>query len=182
MRQAISKRIVEVVPYDAAWPELFLEEKKRIERIFKDEVLEIHHIGSTAIPGMCAKPTIDILVVVRKIEKVDDFNGPMAGIGYVAKGEYGIPGRRYFYKGEVRRTHHLHIFQQGSHEIDRHLRFRDFMISHSREASEYARLKRELASRFSTDIDSYCDGKDAFIKGIDAKAEAWAKARRSLRE
>lgn len=166
------------MPYDNAWPTLFLEEKERIGRILKDEVLGIHHIGSTAIPGMDSKPTIDILVVVRKIEKVDDYNARMEGIGYVAMGEYGIPGRRFFHKGVDRRTHHLHVFQEGSPEIDRHLRFRDYMISHPVEAAEYALLKKGLASRFRPDIDSYCDGKDAFIKEIDAKAEAWAKARR----
>jgi GrpB-like predicted nucleotidyltransferase (UPF0157 family) len=179
LKQPISKRVVEVVPYDTAWPAMFREEKKMMRRILKDEVLEIHHIGSTAIPGMYSKPTIDILVVVRKIEKVDDFNAPMSGIGYVAKGEFGIPGRRFFYKGSDRRSHHLHIFQEGSPEIDRHLRFRDFMISHPREAAEYAQLKRGLASRFRSDIDSYCHGKDAFIKEIDAKAEAWVKASRA---
>lgn len=179
MKQPISKRVVEVVPYDTAWPAMFREEKKMMRRILKDEVLEIHHIGSTAIPGMYSKPTIDILVVVRKIEKVDDFNAPMSEIGYVAKGEFGIPGRRFFYKGSDRRSHHLHIFQEGSPEIDRHLRFRDFMISHPKEAAEYAQLKRGLASRFRSDIDSYCHGKDAFIKEIDAKAEAWVKASRA---
>jgi GrpB-like predicted nucleotidyltransferase (UPF0157 family) len=179
LKQPISKRVVEVVPYDTAWPAMFREEKKMMRRILKDEVLEIHHIGSTAIPGMYSKPTIDILVVVRKIEKVDDFNAPMSEIGYVAKGEFGIPGRRFFYKGSDRRSHHLHIFQEGSPEIDRHLRFRDFMISHPREAAEYAQLKRGLASRFRSDIDSYCHGKDAFIKEIDAKAEAWVKASRA---
>jgi GrpB-like predicted nucleotidyltransferase (UPF0157 family) len=97
----------------------------------------------------------------------------------VAKGEFGIPGRRFFYKGSDRRSHHLHIFQEGSPEIDRHLRFRDFMISHPKEAAEYAQLKRGLASRFRSDIDSYCHGKDAFIKEIDAKAEAWVKASRA---
>jgi GrpB-like predicted nucleotidyltransferase (UPF0157 family) len=179
LKQPISKRVVEVVPYDTAWPAMFREEKKMMRRILKDEVLEIHHIGSTAIPGMYSKPTIDILVVVRKIEKVDDFNAPMSEIGYVAKGEFGIPGRRFFYKGSDRRSHHLHIFQEGSPEIDRHLRFRDFMISHPKEAAEYAQLKRGLASRFRSDIDSYCHGKDAFIKEIDAKAEAWVKASRA---
>jgi GrpB-like predicted nucleotidyltransferase (UPF0157 family) len=179
LKQPISKRVVEVVPYDTAWSAMFREEKKMMRRILKDEVLEIHHIGSTAIPGMYSKPTIDILVVVRKIEKVDDFNAPMSEIGYVAKGEFGIPGRRFFYKGSDRRSHHLHIFQEGSPEIDRHLRFRDFMISHPKEAAEYAQLKRGLASRFRSDIDSYCHGKDAFIKEIDAKAEAWVKASRA---
>ncbi len=177
MKHSISERIVEVVPYDKIWPAMFLEEKEKIRGILNDEVLGIHHIGSTAIPGMDSKPTIDILVVVRKIGEVDGYNAPMAGIGYVAMGEYGIAGRRFFHKGADRRTHHLHIFEVGSPEIDRHLRFRDFMMSHPVEAAEYAHLKKGLASRFRSDIDSYCDGKDAFIKGIDAKAEAWAKDR-----
>jgi GrpB-like predicted nucleotidyltransferase (UPF0157 family) len=175
MRQTKSVRLVEVVSYDNAWGAMFKEEKHKLSRALGDEVVEVHHIGSTAIPQMWAKPTIDILVVVRDIEKVDKHNRSMTAIGYAAMGEYGISGRRFFTKGQSSRTHHVHVFQEGSPQIERHLRFRDFMIAHPSEAARYAELKRELAERFKSDIDSYCEGKDAFIRDIDAKASIWAR-------
>ncbi len=179
MKKPDSLRVVEIVRYDPAWKGAFRDEEKALRQILGQELLEIHHIGSTAVPGMKAKPVIDILVVVKDIRMVDSFNERMSTLGYLAMGEYGIKGRRYFTKGGLRRTHHLHVFQEGSPEVERHLRFRDFMIAHPRVAQEYAELKSGLALRFPTDIESYCDGKDAFIKDIDERARAWAKARGS---
>jgi len=169
-------RIVEVVPYDSAWSAMFSEEDARLRQALGEIILDVHHIGSTAIPGMWAKPTIDMVVVVRDIEEVDDHNESMSAIGYVAMGEYGIPGRRFFVKGVDRRTHHVHTFQTGSPEIARHILFRDFMIAHPLEAAEYANLKRGLAAHFKSDIDSYCQGKDSFIRDIDARAAVWARS------
>jgi len=170
------KRVVQVVHYDSIWKSKYLEEAKRLRRVLHNEVIEVHHIGSTAIPGMWAKPTIDILVVVRDIDAVDRYNQSMSAIGYDAMGEYGIKGRRFFTKGGDRRTHHVHVFQKESAEINRHLVFRDFMIAHPSVAAEYADLKRDLAARFGSDIDAYCQGKDAFIRDIDAKAAVWASS------
>ena len=168
--------MVEVVSYDSVWGEMFSKEEINLRQALDKEILEVHHIGSTAIPGMCAKPTIDMLVVVRDIEDFDDYTESMSAIGYEAKGEYGIRGRRFFTKGGNRRTHHVHAFQRGSPEIARHLLFRDFMIAHPSEAEMYSNLKRDLAARFESDVESYCQGKDAFIRDIDAKAEDWARS------
>jgi GrpB-like predicted nucleotidyltransferase (UPF0157 family) len=173
-----SARIIEVVPYDEAWVAMFEDEEAIVRKALGRGVLEVHHIGSTAIPGMWAKPVLDILVVVRQIDEVDGRGRSMAAAGYGAKGEFGIPGRRFFTKGGDKRTHHAHVFQKGSPDIRRHLDFRDFMIAHQVQAAAYAELKRSLAARFRDDIDAYCDGKDPFIKAIDAEASAWAKVRR----
>ena len=178
MEHTVARRVVEVVPYDLVWGAMFSKEETKLRQALGVEILEVHHIGSTAIPGMWAKPTIDMLVVVRDIEDVDDHNGSMSAMGYVAKGEYGIRGRRFFIKGGNRRTHHVHAFQKGSSEIARHLLFRDFIIAHPSEAARYADLKRGLAGRFESDIDSYCQGKEAFIREIDAKAAIWARSGR----
>jgi len=134
----------------------------------------VHHIGSTAIPNLSAKPIVDLLVVVRDIEKIDTFNEMMSRLDYLAKGENGIPGRRFFIKGdEIHRTHHIHIFQISHPDIERHLNFRDYLVAHPEEAQAYGRLKQELARRFPTDIDNYIAGKDEFVKEIDRKAQAW---------
>jgi len=167
-------RQVEVVPYDPNWAESFQAEADEIRRILGQEVVAVHHIGSTAIPNLSAKPIVDLLVEVRDIEKIDAFNGKMSQLGYLPKGENGIPGRRFFIKGdEIHRTHHVHIFQTGHPDVERHLNFRDYLIAHPEDALAYGRLKQELARRFPTDIDSYVAGKDEFIKGIDRKAQAW---------
>jgi len=170
-------RKIEVVPYDPDWSRLFKVEADEIASFFGREVVAIHHIGSTAIPGIRAKPIIDMLVEVQEIEKTDAFNEEMAKRGYQPKGEFGIAGRRFFIKeDEVNRTHHIHVFQNGHPRIEQYLDFRDYMIAHPEEARAYSELKEELAQRFPHDIESYMAGKDSFIKEIDSKARAWRRA------
>ncbi len=167
-------RKIEVVAYDSSWPGMYEAEAEAIGKVLKTGLTAIHHIGSTAIPGIAAKPTIDILAEVRDIEAVDLQNARLAGLGYTPMGEYGISGRRYFFKtsGE-KHTFHLHVFQVGNPEIERHLLFRDYLHVHPEAASEYAALKLLLASRFPEDIFSFMNGKDALIKEIDIKAREW---------
>lgn len=167
-------RKVKVVPFTTNWARRYREAAEELCALLGDELLAVEHIGSTAIPNMSAKPIIDILVVVRNIEAVDAFNPAFEAAGYLPRGEYGIPGRRFFIRGsENQRTRHVHIFQQGSPQIERHLAFRDYMITHPEEAAAYAQLKETLAQRFPQDIDGYIAGKDAFIKEIDRRAAAW---------
>ncbi|SHH73166.1 GrpB domain, predicted nucleotidyltransferase, UPF0157 family [Clostridium collagenovorans DSM 3089] len=164
-------RVVEVVEYNPNWHIEFKEEAHKLRDILKDEIVEIHHIGSTSIPNMSAKPVIDILLEVRDINAIDYYNEKIQQIGYIPKGEYGIRNRRFFLKGENDRTHHIHAFETGDTEIKRHLNFRDYMINHPEEAEEYKNLKKDLAYKFKYDIDKYIEGKDAFIKNIDLKAK-----------
>ena len=167
-------RKVEVVPHDPQWPIRFEAEAQAIASLLGQEVVAIYHIGSTAIPGIKAKPIIDILVEVKDIGRIDGYNEGMAGLGYEPRGEYGIPGRRYFPKGDsFNRTHHVHMFQSDGLEVQRHLDFRDYMIAHPEEAQAYSLLKEGLARRFPEDIEGYMDGKDGFIKDVEKKAAAW---------
>ncbi len=174
MSGSSSKTTVEVVPYDPSWKEAYCEEAHKILEVLGSELLEIHHIGSTSIPGIYAKPIIDILGGARKIEDIDKYTDAMARIGYEAWGEFGLPGRRFFVKGVPKRTHNLHIFEAGNTEITRHLAFRDYMIAHPADAQQYSELKKELAEKHKGDIDGYCDGKDAFVKAMERKAIEWA--------
>lgn len=167
-------RSVTVELYNAEWKERFLTAAQALRKVFGELVVEVHHIGSTSVPGLSAKPIIDLCLVVSDIQAVDGFNGRMEALGYVPKGENGIPGRRFFMKGtEERRDWHVHTFQVGHPDIGRHLRFRDYLIAHPAEAQAYGRLKQELAKCFPHDIEGYMAGKDAFIKEIDQKALAW---------
>ncbi len=168
------KKIVEVVPYNSEWPEIFAAEAERIKRALGSNCIVIHHIGSTSVPGLSAKPIIDMLPVVRDIQEVDQAAKAMESLGYEAKGEYGIAFRRYFQKEQNVRTH-VHVYQEGDPEISRYLKFRDWMRSHPDDAKNYAKLKEELAAQFSQDIMGYCNGKDAFVASIDRKDgfEGW---------
>ena len=168
-------RKVEVVPYDPAWPLLFEAEAKLLTRMLEREMVRIHHIGSTSVPGLPAKPIIDMLAEVHNIKALDGMNERMTSAGYTPMGEYGIAGRRYFFKGSLDlHTHHMHAFQEGHPEIARHLLFRNYLRSHPEEAREYACLKESLAARFPTDIEAYMDGKDTFIKELDRRAAVWS--------
>jgi len=149
------KRIVEVVPHNSNWGRKFKEEAKKIKNIFEEILVDIHHIGSTAIPTIKAKPIIDIMVEVEDINKVDSYNKQMEELGYEALGEYGIPKRRFFQKGGNNRTHHVHIFEKGSPQIKRHIDFRNYLISHPKIAKEYSLLKENLAKKYRYDIEKY---------------------------
>jgi GrpB-like predicted nucleotidyltransferase (UPF0157 family) len=162
-----NKRIVEIVPYNSVWEQNFKDEATKIKKIFKQIFVDIHHIGSTAIPLVKAKPIIDIMVEVKDINKVDRYNNKMEESGYEVLGEFGIPKRRFFQKGGNNRTHHVHIFEKGSPQIKRHIDFRDYLIAHPTIAREYSLLKEKLAKKYHYDIDKYQEGKESFIKKID---------------
>jgi len=166
---------IEVVPPDTTWKENFEAESKRLKSIMGANIIAIHHMGSTAIPGIYAKPVIDLLIEVKEILKTDEQNEVMAAIGYEAMGEFGLPGRRYFRKNHLPdiRTHNVHVYQVGSPEIARHLAFRDYMIAHPDAAQQYSELKRKLAKQYPQDIEGYMDGKDEFVKIMEKKALEW---------
>jgi GrpB-like predicted nucleotidyltransferase (UPF0157 family) len=166
---------VEVVPHDPSWRIAFETESKLVSTALGQNVVAIHHIGSTSIPNMPAKSIIDMLIEVNDIDEVDDYSVEMESLGYEVMGEFGIAGRRYFRKDnrEGARTHQIHIFETGSDHITRHLAFRDYLIAHSDDAIAYSDLKRSLVEQFDGDTESYIDGKDSFIKDIDRRAAAW---------
>jgi GrpB-like predicted nucleotidyltransferase (UPF0157 family) len=168
-------RKVEVVPYRPTWRDAFETEAKSVSNGLGKNVVAIHHIGSTAIPNICAKPIIDLLIEVKDITDVDGQRSAMQSLGYEVMGEFGIPGRRFFLKNnqEGVRTHHIQTFEIGSAQIERHLAFRDYMIAHPKDAQKYSQLKRELATKYPQNIDEYMDGKDEFIKEMDQKAAQW---------
>ena len=170
---------VEVVPHDPRWRDAFEAESKRIAAALGENVVAVHHVGSTAIPGIHAKPVIDLLIEVGDVARVDGRSAAMESLGYEVMGEYGIPGRRYFRKqgpGGIR-THHVHAFRAGSDQVARHLAFRDYMVAHPADAQRYSELKQKLAEEHPRDFDAYMDGKDAFIQEMDRRAARWRASR-----
>jgi GrpB-like predicted nucleotidyltransferase (UPF0157 family) len=172
---------VQVVSYDLAWKAKFEAEADRIARELSSRGVLIHHVGSTSVPGICAKPIIDMLVEIGDLSELDEKRGTMERMGYEALGEFGIPGRRYFRKNNESeiRVFHVHAFQANNPEIERHLAFRDYMIAHPTEAERYGELKRALARAYPEDMEAYMDGKDSYIEEQQAKALAWYAARGS---
>lgn len=170
---------VKVVPHDPAWRTKFEAEARRVNAALGENVVAIHHIGSTSIPGIYAKPVIDMLVEVDDIAEVDARGVEMETIGYEVMGEFGIRGRRYFRKDndERIRTHQIHVFETGSPQIERHLAFRDYMIAHPHHAQEYSALKHTLADKHADSADAYMDAKDGFIKEMDRRAARWRASR-----
>ena len=170
-----------VVPYDPNWPVLFHEERRRITSVVGHIAAGVHHVGSTSIPGMPAKPILDIAVLLHNFEDGERCIAPLENIGYLHKGlDDAIPGDRHFVKGhppqescsdgEEIRTHVLHMYTLGSPIGRNHFAFRDYLIAHPEVADEYARLKLILADKHPRDRESYRVGKDSFIREVLAMA------------
>lgn len=159
---------IQVVPYNAAWPSQFQMASQQIQQALGDNCLTIHHVGSTAVPGLWAKPIIDMIPVVKDIYVVKESNAAMEKLGYVVKGEYGMLFRRYFQRVAPLPACNVHVYEQGSGEIERLLLFRDFLIQHADYQQQYADLKKQLSEEIS-DITQYTLAKDALIKEIDSQ-------------
>jgi GrpB-like predicted nucleotidyltransferase (UPF0157 family) len=170
---------VRLVPYDSTWPLEFATEAERIERACAGLPIRLEHIGSTSVPGLSAKPVIDILAGrpgnVPGTRYVEAFNQ----LGYEHKGAFGIPGRNYFRRG-MPRTHHVHLVNWSSDLWRDHLLFRDYLRMHVEVAREYETLKRELAGLYLHDKERYTDAKGPFVRSIVRRArnEGFADAYR----
>ena len=168
-------RIIEVVEYNPLWPAMFIEVKQQLTSLLEDEVISIEHIGSTSVPGLCAKPIIDILVEVKSLDLLDNLTAQFTALGFVGKGENGIVGRRYFQKGGQQRTHHVHIFEEGHEHALEHRIFRDYLKAHKQVALQYAEIKTNAAQACNNDIQVYMALKDEFIKAQLQHAKNWYK-------
>ncbi len=161
---------VKLVPYSSEWESLFAEEERLLRSSVGAYVVDIQHVGSTAIPGMEAKPIIDIAVALRRLEDVEKCVELMERLGYEYDEEH--PDRHFFVKGDPsRRTHYLHMVEWNSDSWKSYIRFRDYLRQHEEAAREYARLKRELARKSQGNRDLYTPGKAEFIESVLRMAE-----------
>ena len=160
---------VRLVPYDTIWPLEFAAEAERINRACDGLPIRLEHIGSTSIPGLSAKPVIDILAGRPGNLPGARYVTAFKQLGYEHKGAYGIPGRNYFRKG-VPRTHHVHLFSWSSELWRDHLLFRDYLRAHPEIAREYETIKRELATMYLQDKEQYTDAKGPFVRSIVRRA------------
>ena len=166
----LENNTVQLVAYQLDWERAFLEEQARLRETLGGAVLDVQHIGSTAVPGLLAKPVLDIGVAVWDFDEAFTLIEPLEMLGYRYRGEYGIARGHYFVKG-LPRTHHLHMLEERSLEWRNHLLFRDYLRTYTETAATYQALKMQLAERFPGDRDAYTEGKHAFIQDILNRAE-----------
>jgi GrpB-like predicted nucleotidyltransferase (UPF0157 family) len=169
-------RSVRIVDYDHQWPILYEEEKRRILEVIGDMIAGIEHIGSTAVPNLGAKPIIDILVAVDKLEDAERCIEPLQRICYEYQPEQEVetPERRFFRKGNPPKEqhYHLHMVELTSDFRKRHLLFRDYLRTHPKTAQEYYKLKKRLAGKYGSDREGYTEAKTSFIEAALAEAKA----------
>jgi GrpB-like predicted nucleotidyltransferase (UPF0157 family) len=166
---------VHIVAYDPGWPLRFEEERSRVERVVGRWLVGIEHIGSTAVPGLDAKPVIDVIAGLRSMSDADRCVEPLIKLGYSYWEEGVEPHHRLFVKfvdaGRTARTHNLHLVEAGGWYWKEHLLFRDYLRDHPATAHEYVKLKRELAQRFRDDREAYTAAKAEFVAAILERAE-----------
>ena len=173
-------RKIEVVDYDPLWITAFEREAAVLNAVFGQRVVEIQHIGSTAVPGLDAKPIIDILVILDTTDDINSFNHAMEDAGYRVRGECldatipGTPGRFYFTKETNGvRSHHVHVYAKDHWEISDKLAFRDYLRAHCDKAAAYGELKRRIAAENRFDNIGYMRAKDGFVKSTLLEARRW---------
>lgn len=167
--------MVHVVNHDPDWKMKFQVEADRIAEAIGKTAVRVHHIGSTAIPKIKAKPVIDILLEVASLDALDQKAAILESLGYEAMGEFGIAGRRYFRLDDAggTRTTQVHAFEAGVPNVARHIAFRDYMCAHPVEAEAYSALKEHLVNTYPHDMAAYIEGKDAFVKEHERRALLW---------
>jgi GrpB-like predicted nucleotidyltransferase (UPF0157 family) len=157
---------VTVVDYDPSWPAQFEKLRSRIWQAAGDIAVSVEHVGSTAVPGLAAKPIIDVDVVVASMPDVGRVIARLAGLGYAHRGDLGIAGREAFQSPPGLPTHHLYVCVRGSAALNNHLAVRDGLRGNSHTAAKYGALKKHLAERSPMDVDGYIAGKTDFLLGM----------------
>lgn len=162
------------------WNKLYEEEAKRLKDIFQEQLIQIYHIGSTAIPTIgYAKPIIDIVIGLSNIEMAAFFDEEMCNLGYEIRGDNGIKDRCYYTKGGHNRSHHVHIYHAGHENINKHLRFKYYLMNHPEQARKYGQLKLELSTKFPNDTSSYQQAKEIFMREVMEEALEWPIIKKS---
>ena len=165
-----------LVPYNPEWPHMAASHAERL-RVLGSTLVIVHHIGSTSVPGLAAKPIIDLMPLVTDLTDLDRERGRIEALGYEWHGEYGIPGRRYctLATGDGIRAVQLHIFEDNSPHVERHIAFRDYLRAHPAVAAAYETEKRRARDLHPNDSHAYTDEKSAWVRQTEAAALTWLK-------
>lgn len=173
---------IKIVQYDPLWPKYFEQEAKSIKKILGRCLQKIHHIGSTSIFGMPAKPIVDIMLEVVNLDEIQFIEKSLMTLGFAKLNRSVMPHRSYFsFKVTDYIRYNCHLYEMGDPQVSRHVRFCDYLRQHPDEAITYAELKTKLASGDLQDIAQYVKGKDSFVRHIDAKAKIFAQINSNVR-
>ena len=157
--------VVRLVEYDARWPPLFAAEQQRIRDECGNLALKLEHVGGTSIPGMCAKPVLDIAAGRPRDTSTQDYVAALEQAGYEHRGEQGVPGRQFFCRGDPR-AYHVHLVEEDGPLWRDYVAFRDYLRAHAEAARQFADLKRVLAARFSQDREGYTIAKSSHVQEV----------------
>ena len=157
--------VVRLVEYDARWPALFAAEQQRICDRCGTLALRLEHVGGTSIPGMCAKPVLDIAAGQPRDTSTQDYLAALKQAGYEHRGNRGVPGREFFCRGQPR-AYHVHLVEEGGPLWRDYAAFRDYLRAHAEAARQFADLKRLLAARFSQDREAYMTAKSSHVQEV----------------
>jgi GrpB-like predicted nucleotidyltransferase (UPF0157 family) len=167
MKLGVKRGTVKIQEYSTNWNDEFLKEKTTLLGIFKENHLDIQHVGSTAVPNLSAKPLIDIAIQIQNIDILNDIPAQLKSIGYVERIGRLSGKQKVFAKGTSENvTHHLHIIEVGEIDWEEKIRFRDILIENPKLAVEYTDLKKNLAAKNSTNRSNYTKGKAQFIRKL----------------
>jgi GrpB-like predicted nucleotidyltransferase (UPF0157 family) len=166
---------VTLATYNLEWPRIAAVHAERLQ-VLGPNLVTVHHIGSTSVPGLIAKPIIDLMPVVISLISFDEQHRSIEALGYRWHGELGISGRRYctLDDGSGVRTVQLHFFEANSPHVERHVAFRDYLRAYSEEANAYAIEKRRAQRLHPTNSHAYADEKGKWIRTAETKALIWA--------
>lgn len=165
----MTSRII-IRDYDPRWPQHFETFRSRSAAILKELAATIEHVGSTSVPGLAAKPIIDIDVLLQADADLPLAILRLASLGYAHRGDLGVAGREAFHAPPNDFPHHLYVCPPSSEEYRRHLAFRDYLRTHPEDADAYSTLKRKLAVKFGDDRDAYNRAKSEFVSEILRRA------------
>ncbi|MDD3048580.1 MAG: GrpB family protein [Bacilli bacterium] len=166
----LNREIVELKTYDSNWRNMFESEKLFLINILKDNIIEIEHVGSTSIPGLKAKPIIDICVVIKDLQDAPKFNTLLSKFDYYFVEEAGEKDRYFYAKGpENNRTYYLHFVEKNSNSYNNLIMFKDYLIKNPKSLLKYQKIKETLAKKYPNERSKYTLGKADFIKSIMKK-------------
>jgi GrpB-like predicted nucleotidyltransferase (UPF0157 family) len=167
--------LVEIVPYSIEWPELFRVLGRSLREALGAVAARVDHIGSTAVPGLGAKPIIDVQISVSTFEPLDAYRRPLEHLGFLFRADNPELTKRYFRERPGMHRTHIHVRRSGSWAEQFALLFRDYLRSHADDANRYERLKRELAETYREHRHAYTEAKAPFIWETMAKADRWSQ-------
>ena len=164
---ALKRGIVELEDYNVSWVDEYKKEEKLLKKVLGKRIKEIHHIGSTSIPTLKAKPVIDILIVIDSLDEIDEIYELLKDYDYSNRGQQGVPDRYFFAKGpEDARSHYIHFTTPGSDTYYNQVYFKRYLLEHPEYIKKYCKLKKDLAKKYADERPKYTQGKNDFIKEV----------------